>query len=294
MATKTSNTINRALIEVSNLPIERFKVPGKGRKWKQLARTIQALLNWLARFANSDGTFTRTNGDGSVRDYSPGVDRQSKHFGFTREWIYKLQDYLKALGFLNWTRKNRQAGRTYTITIPDVNYSLDSDVNYSSPDVNYSSPDVNSASKSDVNSRVDTSVSSVLPPVLPTADWVGALQKLYGQSGIELPSGLSANKNSEAILARVSADGWPIVEYAWKLALGRDFNGLTKTTVANVFLKEYPEWKARAASAMAEPEIDVAAFQAQLDRWNAVEREKIMNPKPEPTLSAEDLLPPCS
>jgi hypothetical protein len=163
--------INNCLIQIRNLPLERFRVASSGRKWKNLARQLQAMLVWLAGFANGDGTFAK--GD---EDFSPSVKRQMKHFGYKRHWIYKLQDYLKALGFLTWTRVNRQEGRKYTITIPDVDDSPTSDVDdRSNPDVDDSksevddrNPDVDAAWTSDVDS-MRTPSATVLHTVIPSA-----------------------------------------------------------------------------------------------------------------------------
>ena len=264
--------INQCLLKVRDLPLERFRAPSLGRKWKHLARQLQAMLVWLAGFANGDGTFTI--GD---RDYSPSVKRQMKHFGYERHWIYKLQDYLRALGFLSWTRVNRQKGRKYTISIPDVDDSSKPDVNDSVPDVDDSAsdvddsnPDVDAASIPDVDaawtaSDVDdstpdventqlpakkriSSVFTVLPTVLPTVPerWVEELESLYGQAALDVTSGLSG-KNIDTLLARIKSDGWPLVAYAWELMLEiRSFEGLNKTTAANVFLKEYASWIMRA------------------------------------------------
>jgi hypothetical protein len=125
-----------------------------------------------------------------------------------------------------------------------------------------------------------------IPP--PTVDWAGRMQALYGKSGVTIPSGIRARgENADAILARIDADGLPLVEQAWKLILDRDFGGLTRTTVMNVFLTEYDEWKVRAESQ--EPEIDLTEFKAQLDRQNEAKRIAIMSRKPEPVPTAEDL-----
>ena len=46
-----------------------------------------------------------------------------KHFGFSRQWIEVLLDDLHRLELLDWTRKNRQTQREYTIAISDDNDS---------------------------------------------------------------------------------------------------------------------------------------------------------------------------
>jgi hypothetical protein len=99
----------------------------------------------------------------------------------------------------------------------------------------------------------------------PPDNWLDGLQELHGQSGVELSSGLSG-KNTAAILARIEADGWPQVSKSFELCLGeRQWDGLTKSNVAHWYLKEYPQWIARAKSELAEPQTDVAAIKAQID-----------------------------
>jgi hypothetical protein len=259
--------VNQCLLKVRDLPLERFRAPSLGRKWKHLARQLQAMLVWLAGFANGDGTFF--NGD---MDYSPSVKRQMKHFGCKRHWIYKLQDYLRSLGFLSWTRANKQEGRKYTITIPDVDDSV-SDVDDSTSDVDDTNPDVDAASSSDVDAIRPPSVLTVLPTVLPTVPerWVEELESLYGQAALDVTSGLSG-KNIDILLARIKSDGWPLVKYAWELMLEiRSFEGLNKTTAANVFLKEYASWLMRAKKT---PKLDLVAIQANIDRQNEETRTK--------------------
>jgi len=158
---KVANPVKRkpttkCLIEVRNQPLEAFKMPRDSRKWRQASRSRFSVLEFLASFAD---------GDGNCGKYSPDVERQMKRHGFTRQWLYRILDDLHELGFLNWARSNRHEKRFYTITLPDVNYSKDSevkysgnpDVNYSTPDVNYSSPDVKYSNR-DVNSRVSSDV----------------------------------------------------------------------------------------------------------------------------------------
>lgn len=216
---KTQKTVNKCLIEVKKLPLERFRIPSPGRKWKHIARQVQALLMYLATFANGDGTFKQ-----GERDYSPSMKRQMEHFGFTRQWIYKLQNYLKALGFLNWTRENRQEGRKYVITIPEVNDSSESEVNDSIPEVNDSIPEVNdsipdgnSASRSDGNSMSTTSVLPVLLTVLPTVkELEGRMATIFGQRmGIALRIGKPGREAIATALTLTGGNAEELERY-WK------------------------------------------------------------------------------
>ena len=154
-----------------------------GRKWKNIARHLQSLLLYLATFANGDGTFNRDD-----QDYSPSVKTQATRLGFSRRWIYRLQDYLRSLGFLSWTRRNRQEGRKYTITIPDVNDSpisevkdSDSEVNDTTSEVNDRNPEVKDRNpevnytqplKSSTSGPSDSYVKKSSLPSLPSLDTV--------------------------------------------------------------------------------------------------------------------------
>jgi hypothetical protein len=175
--------INGCLIQVRKLPLECSHVPGIGRKWKNIARHLQSLLLYLATFANGDGTFNRDD-----QDYSPSVKTQATRLGFSRRWIYRLQDYLRSLGFLSWTRRNRQEGRKYTITIPDVNDSpisevkdSDSEVNDTTSEVNDRNPEVKDRNpevnytqplKSSTSGPSDSYVKKSSLPSLPSLDTV--------------------------------------------------------------------------------------------------------------------------
>jgi hypothetical protein len=89
------------------------------------------------------------------------------------------------------------------------------------------------------------------------------LESLYGQAALDVTSGLSG-KTIDTLLARFKSDGWPLVVYAWELMLEiRSFEGLNKTTAANVFLKEYASWIMRAKKT---PKIDLVAIRARTDR----------------------------
>jgi hypothetical protein len=143
---KTTSVLNPCLLAVRRMNLDRFRV-GDSRKWKVLARNLSALLEFLASFANDDGTFMR-NGI----NYSPGQERMMKKFSFSDTWVEALLKFLRDLGYLSWTRENKHDRCLYTINmeaVSDANYSGDSDPNYSekkpvvtptiqSPDANYS------------------------------------------------------------------------------------------------------------------------------------------------------------
>jgi hypothetical protein len=293
MATKKSKTINRCLIEVSNLPLERFRVPSPKHKWKNTARQLQALLMWLARFANGDGTFNR--GD---MNYSPSVERQTEHFSCKRNWIYKLQDDLKALGFLNWTRKNRQESRKYIITIPDPDApdsnpeprsdALDSNVPDaldSVSDVSDSNPDVSAAWTPDVSAMRTPSVSSALSTALPTdlKAAAGRLAQIFGQvTGSPLPGGDGAGNQKSVAKAMEIAPG-RVVKF-WKRWLSqRDLTGMRFPL--GVFVLELP-----VLIATSKGEIDIEAERNRIAKIGEEERKKFWEEfgQEKPKISAED------
>jgi hypothetical protein len=296
MATKTSKTINRCLIEVSNLPLERFRVPSPGRKWKHIARQLQAMLMWLARFANGDGTFNR--GD---MNYSPSVKRQMEHFSCKRNWIYKLHDYLKALGFLNWTRENRQEGRKYIITIPEPDApdsnpeprsdALDSkipDALDSVSDVSDSNPDVSAAWTPDVFAMRTPSVSSALLTVLPSVkELAGRLATIFGQVTGKV---LQVGKREREIIREALTLTGSEVELArlWKVWLGqRNLQGLKYPL--GKFLEELPGLIGANSSSESEYTAEeIAAIKADIDRQNGEYRAALFS-HPEKTFSPEDI-----
>jgi hypothetical protein len=283
---KSQKTVNKCLIEVKRLPLERFRIPSPGRKWKHIARQIQSLLVYLATFANGDGTFRH-----GERDYSPSVKTQAEHFGFTRRWVYKLQDYLKTLGLLSWTRLNRQEGRKYTITIPEVNDSNGSEMNDSRSEVNDSIPEVNSASRSEVNSMSTTSVSSVLQTVLPTVEGLaGRMARIYGQQMGSPPRiGKTGREGIEKALALAGSSDE--VERHWKHWVStRDLDGLLYPIPK--FLEELPGLIGADSSSEREyTKEELAALKATIDRQAEIDHNEIMNrmPEPERVLSVEDL-----
>jgi hypothetical protein len=158
-ASAKTSVMNQCLIRVSALPLERYCLLADGRKWQSRARSRQSVLNFIARFANTDGTFTR-NGI----NYSPSEARLMKHFGFSDTWIELLLDDLHQLGFLNWTRANRQGHREYTIIVSDSD-----DKDSSKSDANYSNPDAKDSPNPDANySTSDANYSSLKPVLTPS------------------------------------------------------------------------------------------------------------------------------
>lgn len=107
MAT-AKNASSKCTRDVRNLPLERFRLPGDGRKWKQAARSRSDLLLRISSYANGDGTFVR---DGI--NYSPSFETLQKHI--PEKSFYRLTNALRDLRLLSWTREDHYDRRVYII-----------------------------------------------------------------------------------------------------------------------------------------------------------------------------------
>lgn len=265
---------SKCLIEIRNLPLERFRMAHDGRKWKQVARSRSLVLVYIATFAD---------GDGNVGKYSPGIERQTKRHGFTARWLYRLHDDLNALGFLSWKRENRQEKREYTITIPtdpDVNYSQASDVNYSLSDVKYSSPDVN-YSASDVNSRVSATVLPSKEPSVSVSEQLGEMPaeiaRLWNdllQTRKHVPS-IAQQRALLRTLLDIRADGYDVerlMNYAIENSVSLDKAAKNLWNISRVPKQSEPV-------ADDDREIySVADLRAMLEHFRQREREGLLHP----------------
>jgi hypothetical protein len=97
---------------VRAIPLERFRLPGDGRKWHQAARSRKAFLLHLSSYANGDGTFT---GVENGRNYSPSLKTLVKDF--SRASYTRITGALQTLGLLSWTREKHYMRRIYTIHV---------------------------------------------------------------------------------------------------------------------------------------------------------------------------------
>jgi hypothetical protein len=111
--------------EVERIPLEAFRLPKDGRKWKQSARSRSALLLRLSIKANPDGTFAGNEGQNYARSFETLV-LKSNHL--SRCSYTRLTNALRDLGLLSWTRKNHYERREYTIHLPE--HSQDSPKQY--------------------------------------------------------------------------------------------------------------------------------------------------------------------
>src|ERR1700730_6526719 len=104
--------------QVRNTPLERYRLPDDGRKWRQRARTRSALLLRLSSYGNGDGTFVK-NG----RNYSPSLKTLLNHIGHGS--FYELTNELRDAGLLSWTREKHYERRIYTIHLPESGPAFD-------------------------------------------------------------------------------------------------------------------------------------------------------------------------
>jgi hypothetical protein len=108
----------KCTVTVRNLPLDRFRLPGDGRKWKQAARSRSELLVRLSTYANGDGTFVK-NGE----NFSPSWKTLTKHLA--KKSLDRHCDALQRLGLLSWSRENHYARRVYTIHLPETGVTFD-------------------------------------------------------------------------------------------------------------------------------------------------------------------------
>jgi hypothetical protein len=99
----------RCLLDVRGIPLEFFRHPNDGKKWRQPARHRSDLLLRLATYANPDG---------SLGSYSPSIQTLSKHFA--ERTLYLHLNDLRELGFLTWVRNKNYYRREYQILLPEA------------------------------------------------------------------------------------------------------------------------------------------------------------------------------
>jgi hypothetical protein len=131
-----AKAINRCLLAVRGLPLERFRIPSDGRKWRFLARQCAGCLEYLASFANGDGTFTRVNERGEEINYSPSEKRLIKRFA--KSSYYRLTNRLHDVALLSWDRRDHYHKRIYRIDVNAPHPFYPEHVPYSPEHVPYS------------------------------------------------------------------------------------------------------------------------------------------------------------
>ena len=107
------NTPLRCSQEVKKMTLEQFRPACPGRKWKQAARSLWALLYHMAGCANPDGTFIK-NGV----DYSPRFKKLSRRFA--KSTLTLDFGKLASLGFISWTREQHYKHRSYVLHMENI------------------------------------------------------------------------------------------------------------------------------------------------------------------------------
>src|SRR3989442_14688901 len=78
---------NRCTLDVRDVPLELFRHPRDGGRWREPARNRYGLLLRLSTHANADGTFTSEDGK---TNFSPSAERLQLHFA--RRSLYRHLD----------------------------------------------------------------------------------------------------------------------------------------------------------------------------------------------------------
>jgi hypothetical protein len=155
---------------VRDLPLERFRLPRDGRKWKSIARYRAAVLEHISHWANGDGSFVRdVKGAPKPINYSPSEKRLTRRFA--KATLYRRTKELWILDLLDWERPTRQSRRIYTInaTAPypflpretDVSDSDEKDVSNSKLEVSDSGEDVSDSAEGRLTSETVPSLPSL-------------------------------------------------------------------------------------------------------------------------------------
>jgi hypothetical protein len=256
MNLKTNPKPQKFLFTAGKLNASDFLLPTDTRKSKAQSGHRRALFLELAHFTNADG-----------RGAWPSAKTLAKKLGWGERTVRRYMADLMKLGFCTSRGKSKFGGSAIRdLTLPIVPDSLPPIVPDSTPIVPDSPAIVPTNGTPIVPSNgsqpaldLPTKASAHQPP----ENWAEELESLYGQAAMDVTSGLSG-KNLDILLVRIKSDGWTLVAYAWELMLEiRSFEGLNKTTAANVFLKEYASWTMRAKKT---PKIDLVAIRARIDR----------------------------
>ena len=97
------------LFDACKIPIEVFRIPTDGRKWKAAASNRKTLMIQLAGYANADGT--------SIR---PSTKTLADQTGFSRRKVCRLLDDLKVLGLCERVGRYGQRGAAIRkLVLPD-------------------------------------------------------------------------------------------------------------------------------------------------------------------------------
>jgi hypothetical protein len=85
--------------DLREVPVELYRLPTDGRKWKAVARERMALAEWLSTYGDADGT-----------RIWPSVGSMVLHFGWSRGKVFYLLADLKKLKLLDGEPAGRRGG----------------------------------------------------------------------------------------------------------------------------------------------------------------------------------------
>jgi hypothetical protein len=85
--------------DLREVPVERYRLPTDGRKWKAIARERMALAEWLSTYGDADGT-----------RIWPSVGSMVLHFGWSRGKMFYLLADLRKLKLLDGEPAGRRGG----------------------------------------------------------------------------------------------------------------------------------------------------------------------------------------
>ena len=107
MSNSKSDKPMRCSLDVRKIPIEAYKHPSTGRKWKAVARGMRAVLVDLASYADPNGALGK---------FSPKMETLEEHHNPST--LYDNMNKLRDVGLLKWDRENHYKRRQYTILLP--------------------------------------------------------------------------------------------------------------------------------------------------------------------------------
>ena len=154
-ATKTE--FKNCLFQSFKIPLEKFRLPEDGRKWKASAFNRSALFKELASFANADGT-----------NIWPSIPTLIKSTGWSRSKVCYTLDELTALGLMERTgRKGQHGPAVRRLKTTEAHDSQSPTFDSGSPTLECGSPTFNPESPT-FDSRSPTMVGPYLPSDLPS------------------------------------------------------------------------------------------------------------------------------
>jgi len=141
--------------DLRDIPLKAYRLPSDGRQWKKAAVVRQRLANFLATFADGDGT----------RVY-PGEKKMTAFLGCHRATTFRALDDLRTLGLMKdklglVDRSGRPSERGTALRVMDVDgFRARAGVASSKPEVASSQPEV-ASSIAGVASTCDTTVQAL-------------------------------------------------------------------------------------------------------------------------------------